>query len=301
MSGPFDGPVDRSTVVDRIESHPIEGGPEEQRQAFAELVIGDDSERLDGGAVDFAGEGGTIVYLHGGGYVFGSPRTHERIGATLAELTGLAVTMPAYPLAPEHPWPAQLDAAMAAVGQAQGPVVLAGDSAGGHLALVTALESRRRGVELAGLVLFSPNTDRTGLSTTRQRNEPSDPMVDDEGDRALAHQCFGNLPDDDPQVSPLLDDLRLLPPLHVEVGDGEVLFDDSRLLAEAARAAGVEVTLHVEPGGLHMMQLWTPWWEAAADSLERAAAFATEVTGRSTTGRDEPQAPTSGPRESRPT
>ncbi len=280
MDTPFTGPVDRAAVVARIEAHPIEGGPQEQRRAFAALVLGDDVAGADEESTWFPGEGGTIVYLHGGGYVFGSPRTHERIGRTLAELTGLGVTMPTYPLAPEHPWPVQLDTALAAIEGAPGPVVLAGDSAGGHLALVTALEAERRGVGLAGLILFSPNTDRTERSTTRQRNEPTDPMVDDDGDRELARQCFGDRPGDDPQVSPLLDDLRLLPRLYLEVGDGEVLLDDSLLLADAARAVGVEVALHVEPGGLHMMQLWAPWWDAAVASLERAAAFAVDVTRR---------------------
>ncbi len=278
--GPFAGPVDRAAIVARIEGCPIEGEPEEQRRAFAELVLGADGRDVVREPIHLPGRGGTIVYLHGGGYVFGSPQTHQRVGRALAELTGLSVTLPAYPLAPEHRWPAQLDAAFAAVEAATGPVVLAGDSAGAHLALVTALEARRQGLDVAGLALCSPNTDRTGLSTTRQRNEPSDPMVDDAGDHALARQCFGDEPDDDPQVSPLLDDLRLLPPLHLEVGDGEVLLDDTLLLADAARAAGVATTLHVEPGGLHMMQLWAPWWDAAADSLARVAGFALEVTGR---------------------
>lgn len=280
MTGPFTDPVDRAAVVARIASHPIEGGPQEQRQAFARLVLGDDAEAAGDGPVSFAGTGGTIVYLHGGGYAFGSPQTHQRIGHALAELTGLSVTLPAYPLASEHVWPAQLDAALTAVAESTGPVVLAGDSAGGHLALVTALEAGRFGLDVAGLVLFSPNTDRTGLSTTRKANEPSDPMVDDEGDRDLARQCFGSRPDADPQVSPALGDLRLLPPLHIEVGDGEVLLGDSLVLADAAREAGVPTTLHVERDGLHMMQLWTPWWQAATDSLERAAAFALEVTNR---------------------
>ncbi len=151
-----------------------------------------------------------------------------------------------------------------------------------HLALVTALEASRLGLDVVGLVLFSPNTDRTGLSTTRKANEPSDPMVDDEGDRELARLCFGTRPDDDPQVSPLLGELRLLPPLHIEVGDGEVLLDDSVLLADAARAAGVPTTLHVEADGLHMMQLWVPWWKAAGSSLERAAAFALDVVAKAT-------------------
>ncbi len=280
FAGPFAGPVDRTAIVARIESRPVAGEPRQQRAAFAELVLGgEDADTVDlAEPVTLPGEGGTIVYLHGGGYVFGSPQTHRRIGRTLADLTGLAVTLPAYPLAPEHPWPAQLDAVLTAVAQASGPVVLAGDSAGAHLALVAALEVVPLGVDLAGLVLFSPNTDRTGRSTTRRRNGPTDPMVDDEGDQQLARQCFGDRPYDDPQVSPLLGDLRLLPPVHLEVGDGEVLLDDTLLLADAARAAGVPTTLHVEPGGLHMMQLWTPWWRAATESLARAAEFMLEVT-----------------------
>lgn len=281
MVGPFPGPVERDAIVTRIEAHPVEGQPDARRKAFAALVLGDDADAEERGPLRIEGQGGTIVYLHGGGYVFGSPQTHARVGRALAEATGLAVTLPAYPLAPEHRWPTQLAAATAACAGASAPVVLAGDSAGGHLALVTALELGRCGVDLAGLILFSPNTDRTGLSTTRAQNEPSDPMVDDEGDAELARQCFGGRPADDPQVSPVLGRLDLLPPLHLEVGAGEVLLGDSLLLADAAREAGVSVTLHVEADGLHMMQLWAPWWDTAAASLDRAAAFALEATRRS--------------------
>lgn len=280
MAGPFSGSVERDAIVARIKAHPIEGQPGEQRDAFAALVMGDDAGAGERCALRIEGHGGTIVYLHGGGYTFGSPQTHARIGQALAAATGLGVMMPAYPLAPEHKWPAQLDAALAAVAEAPGPVVLAGDSAGGHLALVTALAVRRRGGDMAGLILFSPNTDRTDQSTTRAQNEPSDPMVQDEGDRELARQCFGSRPVDDPEVSPLLARLDLLPPLHIEVGGDEVLLGDSLLLAERAREVGVPVTLHVQPDGLHMMQVWVPWWASASASLDRAALFAIEATGR---------------------
>lgn len=280
MAAPFAGPVARDEVVARIEAHPIEGPPSAQRKAFASLVLGDDAEAGDHRTLRIDGRGGTIVYFHGGGYLFGSPQTHARIGDALAEATGFGVVMPAYPLAPEHKWPAQLTAALSAVAEISGPVVLAGDSAGGHLALVTALELQRRGRTLAGLMLFSPNTDRTDLSTTRAQNDPSDPMVDDESDREMARQCFGNRPADDPQVSPLLDRLDLLPPLHLEVGGGEVLLGDSLLLANRAIQAGVSVSLHVQPDGLHMMQLWAPWWQTASASLDRAALFAIEMMGQ---------------------
>ncbi len=283
MGGPFTGPIERDAIVARIETHPIEGQRDARRMAFAPLVLGDAVEAGKSGPLRIGGEGGTIVYLHGGGYAFGSPQTHEQIGRTLAESTGLGVVLPAYPLAPEHTWPTQLEAAIEACAEAPEPVVLAGDSAGGHLALVTALELRRRGADVAGLILFSPNTDRTGLSTTRAQNESSDPMVDDEGDGELARECFGSRPADDLEVSPVLAQLDLLPPLHIEVGGGEVLLGDSLLLAAAAREAGVSVTLHVEADGLHMMQLWAPWWKTAAASLDRAATFALEVTGRTRT------------------
>ena len=272
-SEPFEGTISRQDVVDRINAHPLGDEPDEQRERFARLVLGDRAESVDDAEVTFDGDGGTIVYFHGGGCAFGSPRTHERIGRALARRTGRRVVLPRYPLAPEHCWPAQLQAAMDATVRVQGPLVLAGDSAGGHLALVTALELARVGERVAGLVLFSPNTDRTGISTTRERNDPGDPMVDDAEDQALARQCFEGLPMDHRQVSPLLDDLALLPPVHLEVGAGEVLLGDSLLLADRARASGCDADLHVDPEGLHMGQLWEPWWPAASTSLDRAAVF----------------------------
>lgn len=281
MDAPFEGPITRDDIVARIQAHPLGDPPAVQRPAFDRLIRGASSaamqtmERID--ARYGAETQGTIVYLHGGGYVFGSPQTHARIGQGLAERTGLHVLLPAYPLAPERVWPAQLDAVVAVVRGLSEPVVLAGDSAGGHLALVTSLELSRVGKPVAGLVLFSPNTDRTGLSRTRLENDLLDPMVDEAGDWELARRCFGDLPADHPQVSPVLDELQHLPPIYIEVGSQEVLLGDSLLLAERARNAGVDVTLHIEPQGLHMGQIWTPWWPVAAASLDRAAAFVRSV------------------------
>jgi len=273
---PFEGVISRRDVVDRINAHPLGDEPTEQRDRFARLALGDRGTRasLDEVGITFDGDGGTVFYFHGGGYAFGSPRTHERIGRAFAQRTGFQVVVPKYPLAPEHCWPAQLEAALVATQSVEGPIVLAGDSAGGHLALVTALELGRLGKQVAGLVLFSPNTDRSGMSMTRERNNPSDPMVDDDEDLALARQCFEGMPKNHRHVSPLLDELSLLPPVHIEVGEGEVLLGDSLLLAERARASGCNVNLHVDPEGLHMGQLWAPWWPVASKSLDRAAAFA---------------------------
>ena len=298
--GPFEGPARRADVVARVTAHPVSGSPAGMRAAFARLALG----AVPRGAPDLAAigaatgvevapgpgtppgliltptggaEGAPVLWFHGGGYVFGSPETHMRPAAALARMTGRRVILPRYPLAPEARWPAQLDHALEACAAQDGPVVLAGDSAGGHLALVAALALARAGSPAAALVLFSPNTDRSGLSRTRAAMSGDDPMNDDEDDAALAKLCFGDMPADHPHVSPLLDDLSLLPPTHVEVGDPEVLLDDSRLLAERGSAAGARISLHVAPGLLHMGQLWTPWWDAADASLSRVAAHLRDI------------------------
>lgn len=288
MTGLFAEPVGRDKIVSRIRAHPLGSQPAAQRADFARLVLGEVADATaahTASNLTFEGVNGTIVYFHGGGYIFGSPATHARIGSGLAQRTGLHVVLAAYPLAPEHHWPAQLEAAMKSVRDVtrdvSESVVLAGDSAGGHLALVTALELARQGKRVAGLVLFSPNTDRSGLSTTRTRNDPCDPMVNDAVDGQMARQCFGDMSLDSPQVSPLLDDLALLPPIYVEAGREEVLLGDSLMLACRAREAGIAVTLHVQPDGLHMGQLWAPWWPVATASLDRAATFARAAAGSS--------------------
>lgn len=288
-----------------------ESEPETMRAAFARLVLGNDRDPYDGSdtaavlgspvlasadgltvlpRVDPSLVGGgerytpdrLVIWFHGGGYVFGAPETHLRPAARLAARLGVPILLPRYPLAPEHEWPAQFEFALdiatralaspsphGANGRAR--IVLAGDSAGGHLALVAALELGRRDMSPAGLLLFAPNTDRTDLSDTRERMSPRDPMNADRDDRRLATMCFGDMPNDHRQISPVRDDLRLLPPAHIEVGDPEVLLGDSVVLHERARAAGADCTLHVEPNLLHMGQLWCPWWEQANASVARAA------------------------------
>ncbi len=98
-------------------------------------------------------------------------------------------------------------------------------------------------------------------------------MIEDEGDHAFAERAMGHLADDDAEKSPLLADLSLLPPTHVEVGGREVLLDDSRLLAEYAGRAGSELMLHVDDDAFHLWQLFAPWLPAANQSLDRVAVF----------------------------
>lgn len=218
-------------LIDRV---PMEGAPESLRAQFAELAgVQPKARSIERGGVEClaVGEGPEIVWLHGGGYVFGAPETHVLLAEMLAA-EGLRVILPRYRLAPEAPWPAMLEDALAVVG-ASGDVVLGGDSAGGHLALNVALRQ-----SVLGLALIAPNTDRSGRSTTRART--SDAMNDDAGDAELARMAMPDVAPDHADASPLLADLSGLPPLHLEAASTEILLDDSLMLATAAAWAGVE-------------------------------------------------------------
>ena len=254
-----------------IEAHPLGETPAEMREDFERLMDAEGGTpiRIAGRHALTMGDGPTCLFLHGGGYVFGSPQSHMRAIARLAE-GGLRVVAPTYRLAPEHPWPAQIGDARAVLDALDGPVTVAGISAGGHLALRLALDAPDR---IAALALMSPNTDRTGLSETRRANEGTDAMNDDAGDRELGEMALGHLPDDDPEKSPLLADLSGLPPLYVSVASGEVLLDDALLLARRAGIAGVETRLRVTPGLFHMFHLWPDALPGGGAALDRIAAF----------------------------
>ena len=301
--GPFRQPVTLDDVAQRIASVPIDGSPAEMRRAYAWLMRGDALGQpvpvgrparigaVDGWAVPPGRDAPAaadvdvrVVWLHGGGYVFGSPETHWRPAATFASMVGETVFMPRYPLAPETLWPGQLEAALdvcRAVLDRGHRLAVVGDSSGGHLTLGTVLQLAREGRPATVAAVFSPNADRTGLSDTRGPNSETDAMNNDEDDRRCASISTGpvDLPDDDPTISPLVDDLSLLPPLWVEVGGTEVLLGEAQILAERGRAAGAEVELHVEPDAFHMWQLWSPWLPQADASLQRAATFVASHLG----------------------
>ena len=275
------GPASREDILARIKAFPLGQSPDEMRENFRHRVLGT-SAGLDDATRSFRPETGggklpRIICFHGGGYVFGGPDTHAGIARYISDTHGFVVHLPHYPLAPDHQWPAQLDAALAAIPSGPAPI-LAGDNAGGHLALVAALDLARKGRPVAGLLLFSPNTDRSGLSKTRAQTDNDAPDFDDRCDKYLAKLCFGDRSATNPQVSPLLDDLSLLPPTWIEVGAHEVLLDDSRLLFARAEEAGADIHLTVTENLMHMAQIWAPDWAAATESLDRAAEFAKSLT-----------------------
>ncbi len=184
--------------------------------------------------------------------------------------TGIRVILPRYRLAPEAPWPAMLDDAAdaAAAAREDGPVVLGGVSAGGHLAIAVA---RREPDLAAGIAVLSPNTDRAADGPTRAIT--SDAMNDDATDRELADLALGTADRTAPDVSPALAPLGDLPPSHVEVGGCEVLLGDSLSFAQKGAIDGADVALHLTPGLFHMAALWPDASAEARAQLGRLGAF----------------------------
>jgi acetyl esterase/lipase len=222
--------------------------------------------------------GSAVLYLHGGAYCVGSPATHRSITTRLARLTGASVFAANYRLAPEHPCPAAVDDAVAAyramlaTGFAPECIAIAGDSAGGGLALATTLRLRELGQPLpAALVLFSPWVD---LGAPDRGPEPAGevmvslPWVNE---CALAYLDGKNAAD--PLASPIHGDLRGLPPTLVQVGQDEILLQDSRRLHQALAAAGVAVALQEYPRRWHVFQANAGVLADADRALASAAAF----------------------------
>ena len=227
-----------------------------------------------------AADAGVMLYLHGGAYVLGSPRTHRDLTVNLARRCGLRVAALDYRLAPEHPFPAAVDDALAAYGAlltqniSPAKIFIAGDSAGGGLALACALHARSAGLPMpAGLVLFSPWLD-LGLSGNSMTGKAAGEItLSAELLRASAAEYLQGRPATHPLASPLFADLRGLPPLLIQVSDTEILYDDSRRLAEAARAQGVAATLETWPGLWHVWQLMAGLLPEARRALESVANF----------------------------
>ncbi len=219
----------------------------------------------------------TMMYIHGGGFVACSPQTHRPITAALAR-RGFRVFAPTYRLAPEFPFPAAVDDVVAAWRalrqQVEGPIVVAGESAGGNLALALMISLRDRGENLpAAAALFSPATDFTGTGDSHRENSRRDAMFRPEILEQFRLAYLGGADPKNPLVSPLYADLNGLPPLFIEVGQREVLRDDAVRLAERAKNAGVRAELKVWPVVPHVWQMADSFIPEARRSLDAAANF----------------------------
>jgi acetyl esterase/lipase len=232
-----------------------------------------------------ARRGRALLYLHGGGYICGAPRTHRAITARLAKKLGIAVFALDYRLAPEHPFPAALEDALAAwrwllqQGFRADRLWIAGDSAGGGLALALILAARREGLPPpAACALFSPWTDLACTGAAIEENTARCAWFMPAQVRFAAGLYAGAAPTTDPLVSPLYGDPAGLPPLILHASDSELLRDDTLRLAERAAAAGVPVSLKLWHGLPHA-------WPNFAGLMPEADACLDETAAALLTGR----------------
>lgn len=224
-------------------------------------------------------DGRTILYLHGGGYVIGSPRSHRHLAAAIAIAASANVLLLDYRLAPEHPFPAAVDDAVAAyrlllqdIGSQRLAVV--GDSAGGGLTVATLVAALSAGDAMpAAAVCLSPWVDLTCNTIAASAATISDPLVKTEDIVAYASSYLGANPATHPLASPRFADLRGLPPMLIHASTSEMLASDSLGLADAARAAGVDVTLEMFEGVPHVWHWFWPRLEIAKAAIAQVGAF----------------------------
>ena len=224
--------------------------------------------------------GRVVLYLHGGGYVIGSPRSHRHLAAAIAGAAGASALLLDYRLAPEHPFPAAVEDATSAyrwlLDQAIAPerIVIAGDSAGGGLTVATLLALREARVPLpVGGVCISPWVDLTCSGASYATKAAADPIVRRAGVEEMARAYLGATPPRTPLASPLFADLRGLPPLLIHVGSDEVLLDDAVQLAERARTAGVDATLDIYDRMIHVWHWFLPMLDEAQTAVEAIGRF----------------------------
>jgi acetyl esterase/lipase len=258
-----EGITSHTPLADKVKIDRVNAGPVE-----ADLIVpaGGDPSRL-------------IIYYHGGGFFLFSSRTYRVTTTNLARAAGCAVLVPDYRLAPEHPAPAAHDDAFAVYewvlkqGYAAAKVALSGDSAGGNLALATAVRARDAGLPLPGAVtLFSPWLDfaEDGASYRGVADDPIllAPVLD-----GFKSAYLGNGDRRSPKVTPFDADFTGLPPTLVHVGSWERLRDDSSAVVQRMSEVGVLAALKIFDGMCHGWHLFAPMLEEGMTSIEETAAF----------------------------
>jgi epsilon-lactone hydrolase len=221
-----------------------------------------------------------VLYFHGGVYVLGDAFQAASLAAQVGRRTRVRVISVDYRLAPEHPYPAAVDDALAAYealldnGNAPSDIVLAGESAGGALAVATLVNARDHELPLpAAAFVMSPYADLTLAGTTMETKSEVDPLMSRE---ALQPRVADYTAGQDAAlglISPIFADLSGLPPLIIQAGTHEVLLDDAVRLARQAATADVEVTLDVTPRVPHVFQAYHPILDEAVAALDRAGQF----------------------------
>ena len=226
-----------------------------------------------------------VMYLHGGGYMIGSMRTHRSPLSYLSRVSDARVLGLNYRLAPEHPFPAAVEDSVAAYrwllseGVSPRRIVIGGDSCGGGLTIATLVALKYFGYPLpAGGISHSGWTDLAHTGETFVTKAEVDPLIDKEMLEGMAAAYLGDRSRTTPLASPYYADLRGLPPLLVQVGTAEVLLDDSLRLADLAKEAGVDVTLEVWDDMPHVWQAFVSFLPEAREALEHCGEFVQKHT-----------------------
>lgn len=232
-----------------------------------------------------------LLYFHGGAFLIGSAEIYRYQSSKLARTTRARVYTVDYRLAPEHPFPAAIDDAVTAFdallasGAESDSVVLAGDSAGGNIALATAMRLRDRAQPSpSGIVAISPWVDLTCSGESMESNANARHLAQRQGLLNSASTYLDGVIPDSPEASPLYGDLRALPPTLIQVGSLETLLDDSMALERSMREAGSEARLTIYSGMVHEWHLLSALLEpderldGAERAFEEIGAFVREVT-----------------------
>jgi monoterpene epsilon-lactone hydrolase len=221
-----------------------------------------------------------VLYLHGGGYVLGSINTHRAVVSRIARASNARALAIDYRLAPEHPFPAAVDDAIAsyrwllAQGYKPNKIVVAGDSAGGGLTLAALLAIRDAKLPMpAAAVPISPWTDLEGTGESVRTRASRDVMVTQENLAGSAKQYYGTHNPKDPLVSPVHADFRGLPPMLIHVGDAEILLDDATRVAKSAKAAGVNVELEVWDDMPHVWHVFAKILPEGQQAIDKIGKF----------------------------
>ncbi|MCR8827722.1 alpha/beta hydrolase [Pseudosulfitobacter koreensis] len=227
-----------------------------------------------------ADAGQVLLYFHGGGYIFGSPRTHAAMVAALARRAGLRAVLPVYPLAPEAPYPAALDRAedayhaLVASGVSPQRIIMGGDSAGGGLVLALLARLIQCGADLpAGVFAFSPLTDLTFSGASLQVNARCEAMLPTNRVSEMAEAYLHGTAPTDPQASPLFADFKGAPPTWIAAGDTEILLDDTRRLVPRMKAQGVSVQMHIAHDVPHVWPMFHNTLPEARQTLDQLAGW----------------------------
>ena len=225
-----------------------------------------------------------LLYLHGGGYVIGSLDSHRHLAAEAGRAAGIAALALDYRLAPEHPFPAAVDDALAgyrfllARGIEAKRIAIAGDSAGGGLVVAAMLAIREAGLAQPGCGwCISPWVDMEAIGETMASKAAADPMVQRAGILDMARMYLNGADPRSPLAAPLYADLSGLAPLLIQVGAAETLLDDALRLAQAAGAADVRVDLQIWPQMIHVWHLFHPELAAGQQAIEAGGAFVRQM------------------------